>query len=95
MKQYTDYLARAKAKHGARFSAESLNPDFIRFYESGERVKVKTSWGHGFGTIGITTGWKPCFLLMHSIRSMGSSFIIGMDHKVIMVKRGNKYTYCI
>lgn len=77
------YVMRAKEEHGDKFDASDLNPDFITAYESGERIKVDFGHEQKKGTIGVTTGWKPCFLLMLTKRSIGSSYTIGKTDKII------------
>lgn len=82
MKDYKEYLDKKKKEYGDKFDASDLNADFIHAFECGERVEVqfKNEAGEVYetkrGTIGITTGWKPCFLLMLTKRSHGSSWTI-------------------
>ena len=57
---------------------------FIPYYESQKRIKVKFSYGETKGgTIGMTTGWKPVFILMLTSRSIGSSYILTDKEKII------------
>lgn len=95
-RSYADLVDRGRAQHGARFSEASLEPSFVRWYESGDRVRVRHTYPSGSiteatGTIGATTGWRPAFLLMHSTRSRGSSYVIGPNDAVIAVRRGRHY----
>ena len=84
MKNYNDYLITKKTQFN-NFDSSDLNSDFIHAFESGKRVEVnfKDSSGKVYetkrGTIGVTTGWKPCFLLMLTKRSTGSSWTIGKN----------------
>ena len=97
MNRYQDLVARGRARHGEAFSEASMDPRFRRWYESGDRIKVRYTAADGSytlettGTVGATTGWMPAFLLMHSTRSRGSSYIIGPRDEVIAVKRGRTY----
>ena len=95
MRNYQDYLNRKRAEHGAQFDASDLHPDFIRYFESDQRIKIRFQCGPGysemFGTVGVTTGWKPVFLLMSNRRAVGSSTTIGHDCKVVAVKIGKTY----
>lgn len=84
MKNYGEFLRRQQSEHGAKFDSSDLNADFILAYESGKRVEVlfRTSnagkvYEAKRGTIGVTTGWKPCFLLMLRSNSSGSTWTIG------------------
>lgn len=80
---FNEYLARKQKEYGDKFDKSDLNTDFIYAFESGERVSVQFKDNNGEvyetkrGTIGITTGWKPVFLLMLTKRSLGSSYTIG------------------
>ena len=96
MNSYADLVRRGIARHGERFDTCELLPAFRRWYESGDRVRVRYTYTDGThedstGTIGVTTGWRPAFLLMHSVRSHGSSYVIGSHDRVIAVKVGRKY----
>mgnify|MGYP001613092517 FL=1 len=84
MKTYTELVERKQAQYGSEFNSKELNKDFIHAYETGKRIEVqfRTQDGKIYetkrGTVGVTTGWKPCFLLMLTKRSIGSSWTIGM-----------------
>lgn len=65
-------------------------------YFRGPRIKVTTTYPDGetftrFGTVGVTTGWRPVFLLMKRSDSVGSSDVLGPDDKVVAVKTGSHY----
>jgi len=91
MRSYQDLVFRGRQRHGAQFDESSLDPRFIRYDESGQRVRVKTCGMFLTGTIGVTTGWKPCFLLMRTSRSTGSSWTLGQEDELIAVKQGRTY----
>lgn len=63
----------------------AISKQFIPYYESQERIKVKISDSDEIksGTIGITTGWKPIFILMLTKRSTGSSYILSDNDKIL------------
>ena len=82
-RSFLELIMRKKNTYGAKFDASELNPAFIQAYESGARIKVDFGYEKKRGTIGVTTGWKPCFLLMLTKRSMGSSYTIGKDAKIV------------
>lgn len=76
---------------GERFDGRDLDGRFVRFFESGERIKIR-SFGETFtGTVGVTTGWRPVFILLRTSRSMGSSITLGPNEELLAVKRGRKY----
>lgn len=89
MGKLDNYIQRGKAKHGERFSTASLAPQFIDAYNSGARVSVAFVSNDGSvyevrrGTIGITTGWIPCFLLMGRVTDHGSSYTLSSKDKIV------------
>jgi hypothetical protein len=93
---FTQYLARAKARHGERFSDAELWPQFRSWYETGQRIRVRTIHADGStfertGVVGITTGWRPAFLLIHRSNARGSWDTLGAQDEVVAVKRGKTY----
>lgn len=96
MRSYREFLTRQVNKYGARFSTASLAPQFIPYYESGVRIKVRTTYPSGeefvrTGTVGVTTGWEPVFLLMHRSNASGSWDTLGSGDEIIAVQQGRKY----
>ena len=84
-RSFGEYLKRKRAEYGEKFDASDLAPQFIPYYESGERIEVVSSWGTRRGRIGITTGWRPAFLLMCRVSARGSSDVLRADDKVTRV----------
>ena len=91
MRNYTDYLHRKQAEFGAKFDPSNLDERFVPYFESGERIKVSIGNFALTGTIGVTTGWRPAFLLLRTSRAMGSPWLLGKQNKVLAVKRGQYY----
>lgn len=91
MRNIQHFYENAKEKHGSKFDKSCLNPDFIKYYESQERIKVDFGYEQLTGTIGVTTGWCPVFLLMRKSNSIGSCYTINNNDKVIAVRKNNKY----
>lgn len=92
MTAYDQLLARGVARHGDRFDPGDLAAGFVRYYGTGERVRVTD--GHGYtrtGTVGVTTGWRPAFLLMHRRSDVGSSDVLGTGDRVTHVRHGRTY----
>jgi len=71
-----------------------LHPDVGLFFDNPRwrdkpRVKVETSYfdANGTllstwvrcGTVGITTGWRPAYLIMPRVDSVGSSDLVSLD----------------
>lgn len=96
MSTYTDYLTRAQRSHGEKFDSSSLAPQFITWFNTGQRIKVRTTYSSGetyirTGIVGVTTGWRPAFILMHRSNAFGSSDVLDARDEVIAVQRGRKY----
>ena len=86
MKSYQAYLDRQQKKYGDKFDTSDLNPDFIPYYENQKRIEVDFGYETKKGRIGVTTGWRPCFLLMLTTRSLGSVHLIDRDSAVVRGK---------
>lgn len=84
-KTFQEYIDFKKTRHGDKFVTSDLNPDFIPYFLNNKKVEVDFGYEKKRGTIGVTTGWKPCFLLMLTKRSTGSSYTIGKNDKVVKV----------
>lgn len=85
-RNFNQLVTAKQQEYSAKWDASDLAPQFIEYFESGQRVEVEFSYGETKrGTIGITTGWKPVFLLMLTKRSRGSSDTLGKDDKVLRV----------
>lgn len=90
--KFDKYIERAKSQHGDAFSRAGLDKRFIPFFNSGERIRVEFKHGEvQTGTIGVTTGWKPCFLLMLKSNSVGSVYTLGKDDTIVAVQKGVRY----
>jgi hypothetical protein len=80
---YNQYTANKRAEYGDKFDPSDLNPAFIPALESGQRIEVKIYGEIKRGTVGVTTGWKPSFLLMLRSNSRGSSYLLDGDAELI------------
>jgi hypothetical protein len=83
MRSYKEFVERKSREFGSNFDESDMNPNFIKYFENEERITVDFGYETKRGTIGVTTGWKPCFLLLLTKRSLGSSWTIGKNDKVI------------
>ncbi len=93
MNNFTDLVNRRTAQYGDKFDVSDLDKRFIAYYQNGQRIKVETCGMVMTGTVGVTTGWKPAFLLMRTSRSMGSSWILGTESKLLSVQASYKGKY--
>jgi hypothetical protein len=83
MRNYQEYIARKKQEHKEKFDSSDLASQFIKYYENHKRIEIEFSHGKVRGFVGITTGWKPCFLLMKTKRSISSSYTLREEDKII------------
>ncbi len=99
--QWADYLkGRADGTKLANpehvFDPSTLAGQFVPYFHGrhNDRVRVRVRFSHGeelTGTIGITTGWRPCFLLMRRSNAYGSSYTLGTQDRIVAVKHGRTY----
>jgi hypothetical protein len=90
--KYQQYIEKKSREYGQKFDASDLDERFIRFYHTGQRIKIRTRCGTILtGTVSATTGWRPCFLLMRTVRSIGSPWTLGSGDEILAVKHGTKY----
>jgi len=84
MTKFEDYINRKKREYKSKFNRSSLARQFIPAYNSGRRIRVRFKSGEVLsGTVGVTTGWKPVFLLMLTSRSLGSSWTLNKEDKIV------------
>lgn len=80
--RWKEYLNKKRAELGDKFDPSELAEKWVPAYCTGERVRVRFPWGEvKTGTVGVTTGWRPVFLLILTSRSRGSSLIL--DNSVV------------
>lgn len=92
MTRYEQYFAGQLQRWGDKFTGGSLSAKFARYFNSGERIKVRLKHGEEFtGTVGATTGWSPQFLLLRRSNALGSSILLSDEDTVLAVKRGKHY----
>lgn len=89
---YENYIKRQQVKYGAKFDTSELDQRFVEYFNNRRRIKVDTYGMTLTGTIGVTSGWRPAFLLMRTSRSTGSSWLMSPRVKIIAVQYGRKYT---
>lgn len=91
MRSFQDFLRRKEVEYGSRFDDSALSVKFIPYYESQERIKVNDYGDIISGTVGVTTGWRPSFILIRTVRSMGSSILLSDKTKILEVQDDGKY----
>ena len=95
MNPFKEYLERKKStkEYGNDFDASDLDRRFAGYYGTKIRLKVKSYGQIMYGTVGVTVGWKPTFILMSSVRSKGSSAILNSNCEILGVKRPGEKTF--
>lgn len=91
MRNFQDYLVKKHTQFPQQFDQSGLSKQFVKYYENEQKVMVNTTGMILSGTIGITTGWKPCFLLMRTARSTGSTWTLSDKDEILAVKHGKEY----
>lgn len=93
MTKFDELSARRFAQYKNEFKADALfaaGQNVIDAYNRGYRIKVIDARTPGekprCGTVGVTTGWHPSFLLMRNSRAIGSSDLLNEHTRVIGVK---------
>jgi len=82
-RSFQEFLERKRCEYGSKFDSSDLAPEFIPFYESQQRIKVDFGDIVLTGTVGVTTGWKPIFLLMRTSRSVGSIYTLSSSDHIL------------
>ena len=91
--KYQEYLERKQREYGDKFDVSELSKQFEPYFDNGLRVKVETLGETVTGTVSVTTGWKPAFLLMRTARSHGSSYVLSDKDRIIGYKHPGSRSY--
>ena len=90
--EYDQWLAhRAQNYYGHKWDATDLAPQFIPYFWTNIRIRVAGPSGSRTGTVGVTTGWRPVFLLIHRSSARGSFDVLTTDDRVVAIQRGRRY----
>lgn len=95
LREFRTYCMLKSREHGEKWDPSDLTPKFIPYFESGDRIRVR--YRHGdyvmtrTGTVSVTTGWRPAFLLIRRVSDHGSSDVLSEQDEIIAVKRGRHY----
>ena len=66
-RSYAELVAELKRKHGAGVDLAGLRAEYVKAYETGERITVTLDSREYRGTIGATRGPRPRFVLLLSL----------------------------
>lgn len=81
--KYQDYIQHKRNQYGDKFNDGNLSQQFVPYFETGKRIIVKTKWEILRGYVGVTTGWKPSFILLLRSNSISSSILLSDDDTII------------
>lgn len=92
MNEWSDYVNRARAKHGDKLDLSAIAEKFLPYFR-GPRIKVQPWYQDDTitGTVGVTTGWQPSLLLMRRSSDHGSSILLDDRFEVVAVQHGRQY----
>ena len=92
---YKSFIAKKQKEYGDKFDASDLAPQFAPYLGTDTRIRVLFTYDQEsevrHGTVGVTTGWRPVFLLMARSTAHGSSTTLGKEDAIIAVRVGEKY----
>jgi hypothetical protein len=84
MNNLSEYLNRKKIEFGDKFDDSDLSKQFGSYLHTDKRIKVKFSYGEvKTGRVGVTTGWKPSFILLLRSNSRGSSWLLSDEDMIV------------
>lgn len=88
-RSFSDYCDDKRSRM-ADFDPSDLAPQFVPAFERGDTYRVKVDFGYGekpvWGFVGVTSGWKPSFILMRRRGQHGSSEILSASHLILSTK---------
>lgn len=83
MTRYQAYIQRKQLEFGIEFDPSDLDPRFIEPFNRQNRIIAYIYGQRVRGIVGVSTGWKPVFLLMLTRQSRGSSYVLDQDAKLV------------
>jgi len=94
MTRYDDYLASKRSAYMERFDESELSRQFIPYFNNRARIRVEMPYDEILtGTVGVTTGWRPSFILMRTSRSIGSCHLLDDRARIIGVQENGSRKY--
>lgn len=88
LNRFEKLCADRKNQYGEKWDPSDLSQQFVSHFNTGHsrRIKVKGVGNCGedvWGFVGITTGWKPAFLLMRREGQVGSSIVLSDKDQIL------------
>lgn len=81
MRNFKEYLK--KKQQDLKFDSSELSKQYIPYFENGQRIEVDFGYEIKRGYVGVTSGWKPSFILLLRSDSIGSSYLLNDSHKIV------------
>lgn len=82
-KSFEAYISRARSYYKEQFDDSELALKFVEYFESQDRICVDWYGESVRGYVGVTTGWRPAFILLLKANSLGGSIILTNETEVI------------
>lgn len=94
--QFSEFVKDKEQKFkgsGHDFDTSDLCQKFIPHFGENYRIKViNKEYGEiHSGYVGITTGWKPAFLLVYNRRCYGSSILLDDSYEITRIYKEDRY----
>lgn len=92
-RNYAYTVRQRRGLYAGKFNESGLAKQFVPYYESQRRIEVAfydingQEYERKRGTVSMTTGWAPSFMLMLTRRSRGSSYRLNDRDKIVRVVR--------
>jgi len=83
MSKYDEFIARKLVQYGDKFDESALSAQFAPYFNTGDRIEVDFGYEMKRGRVSVTTGWRPCFLLVLTRRSLGSPWTLSDNDKIL------------
>lgn len=87
---YKTLIDARRDQYPISFDDSALAKAFIPHFNVGKRRRIKVQFHPSekpvWGFVGVTTGWKPTFLLMRNIRCHGSRYVLDDSCKILDLK---------
>lgn len=90
--RFADFIARKVQEYGDKFDPSDLNPNFVSAFNCAPKRRVRVKFPYNgpddkpeikWGYVGVTTGWKPIFLLISRLGQHCSSDTLGPNCQIV------------
>lgn len=89
--EFNSYVKRSMARW-SEFDIRDLAPQFAEHFRTSQRIKVRSPDGHErTGYVGVTTGWRPVFILLSRKNERGSCDVLREHDEITAIHDGRAY----